>query len=76
MVRFLSAIILMCLIGYYCNEVAMVFIGDIVQLGCRLLEMMLETSLVQASGSDNGDDFGELRPAFQHKFKNHCLRQK
>ncbi|KAG0611165.1 hypothetical protein M758_7G120400 [Ceratodon purpureus] len=46
-----------------------------VKLGSRLLELMLETSFVRAPSSQDGDDFGELRPAFQHKFKNHVLRQ-
>lgn len=46
-----------------------------VKLGSRLLELMLETSFVRAPASQDGDDFGELRPAFQHKFKNHVLRQ-
>ncbi|XP_024391337.1 DNA-directed RNA polymerase 1B, mitochondrial isoform X1 [Physcomitrium patens] len=46
-----------------------------VKLGSRLLELMLETSFVRAPACQDGDDFGELRPAFQHKFKNHVLRQ-
>lgn len=45
----------------------------LLQLGSRLLELMMDNSFVRPPANQDGDDNAELRPAFQHKFKNFVL---
>nr|CAC95163.1 RNA polymerase [Physcomitrium patens] len=47
-----------------------------VKVGSRLLELMLETSVMRSPADQNAQDMTELRPAFKHTLRNYPIKNK
>jgi len=46
------------------------------QVGSRLLELMLETSVMRPPADQSAQDMTELRPAFKHTLRNYPVKNK
>lgn len=49
---------------------------SLLQVGSRLLELMLETSVVRPPADQSAQDMTELRPAFKHTLRNYPIKNK